>query len=283
MGNNRASLYGMSTGSNGGDSYTGPLDLVPGAVVAYGVRALSAAWLGESIFRLRRDSDDAELDFEADAVTGEAPVATINTWLGAGDGFLVTFYDQSGNGHDLTRSSAAFQPAFVASLVGGKCGFTETREANAEFDAVSIPFPNGAYSGLSVCTFGRDTVGSFFHFEQSDPSASWDADFDQAADQFLLATDGTNSAGGIVSTAIQAQSAVDFGFQFGTRTLYVNGVALGIDGSLDVDGAVGAFTADIFNNLMGGGFCEALIYNTLVSPATREPGRTNQMTEYTLS
>lgn len=79
--------YDQATGRwvNGeaASAYTGPLDLVPGAVVAYSVRALSAAWLGGNLFRLRRDSDDAEVTYTADAVTGEAPVATINTWIGA--------------------------------------------------------------------------------------------------------------------------------------------------------------------------------------------------------
>lgn len=60
--------------------YVGPLDLAPGAVVAWGLRALSASMLGENVVRLRRDSDDAELDFAADAVTGEIDAA-VQAWL----------------------------------------------------------------------------------------------------------------------------------------------------------------------------------------------------------
>lgn len=103
----------------GGD-YEGPLDLVSGAVVAYGVRALSAAMLGQNIFRLRRNSDNAESNFAADAVTGDAPSAAITAWLSGANCFVVTWYDQSGNGDDITQSTLGLQPAFVASSQGGK-------------------------------------------------------------------------------------------------------------------------------------------------------------------
>lgn len=81
-------------------SYQGPLDLVDGAVVAYGVVALSDAMRGEPLLRLRRSSDDAEQDWPADAVTGDLDAAAIATWrdaAGAADLFVVTLYDQSGN------------------------------------------------------------------------------------------------------------------------------------------------------------------------------------------
>lgn len=90
----------------GGSDYEGPLDLVGSAVVAYGMRAISSAWLGENIFRVRRSSDDAELDFPADASTGEAPVAAITAWLDGANGAVIVLYDQSGNGRDLNVESS---------------------------------------------------------------------------------------------------------------------------------------------------------------------------------
>lgn len=76
--------------------YVGPLDLVPGAVVAYSpARALSAAWLGQPLYTLRRDSDNTTQSFSADAVTGEAPVAIINTFIGAAIAFVGDVTDTS--------------------------------------------------------------------------------------------------------------------------------------------------------------------------------------------
>lgn len=62
-------------------SYTGPLDLVPLSKIAYAVRALCATWLWQPLFRLRRSANGAEMDFNADGVTGAAPQAEIATWL----------------------------------------------------------------------------------------------------------------------------------------------------------------------------------------------------------
>lgn len=64
-------------------SYTGPLDLVPGAVVAYGQRALSAAKRGTALYTIRRDSDDTEQSFNSNAVTGDAPVSSIQAFIGS--------------------------------------------------------------------------------------------------------------------------------------------------------------------------------------------------------
>jgi len=69
------------------------------------------------LVRLRRDSDDAEADFGADA-SGELDVAAIASWAG-GASYIVTIYDQVGD-DDVTNSTAAEQPLFVASGQNGK-------------------------------------------------------------------------------------------------------------------------------------------------------------------
>lgn len=88
---------------NGGSAYTGPLDLVPGAVVAYGVRALSAAWLGQPLFRLRRSYDDEEMTFNADPVTGDAPLSQIQ---------------------EFGEEGVSLQQVLSATIVNGGSGYT---------------------------------------------------------------------------------------------------------------------------------------------------------------
>jgi hypothetical protein len=56
-------------------AYVGPLDLVPGAKIAAGQRALSAAMLGQELYTIRRTSDNTTQAFSSDAVTGAAPAA----------------------------------------------------------------------------------------------------------------------------------------------------------------------------------------------------------------
>lgn len=90
-------------------------------VVAYSsARRLTSSYSG-SLIRLRRDSDDEEADYGYDG-SGDLDVASIATWVGSGDAYLVTIYDQSGNGNDLTQSTAANQIPFVVSGTIQTCG-----------------------------------------------------------------------------------------------------------------------------------------------------------------
>ena len=90
-----------------------------GAAVAYGLRALNGN--GDSVVRVRRSSDNAEQDFTAADVSN----GTLESFCGVGDGFVETWYDQSGNGNDATQSVAASQPKIVDAgvLVSGGIDF----------------------------------------------------------------------------------------------------------------------------------------------------------------
>ena len=83
------------------------LDYHPGATAAYSLRSLSSSYTGP-VVTVRRSSDDAEADFTASEVAGGA----LETWVGAGnDGFVTTWYDQSGNnGRNASQSTDAEQP-----------------------------------------------------------------------------------------------------------------------------------------------------------------------------
>jgi hypothetical protein len=127
-------------------SYTGPLDIVAGAVVAYGQRALSAAKRGSALYTIRRSSDNTTQSFSSDATTGAAPTASITSFIGAGNGYVTTWNDQSGNGKDTTQSTTAQQPRWLSSANGGKPGFSASSAAN-QFLATSATVPlNGTCS-----------------------------------------------------------------------------------------------------------------------------------------
>lgn len=99
-------------------AYEGPLDLVPGAVAAYGQRALSAAMLGQALYTIREDAGDTTQSFNSDAETGAAPVASITTFLNGSDGFVTLWNDQSGNGKNAVQATTADQPAWQATQFG---------------------------------------------------------------------------------------------------------------------------------------------------------------------
>ena len=70
-------------------------------------------WDGESVAKVRRSSDNAELDFKEKEITD----GTLTTWTGSANGFVTTWYDQSGSGNDATQTTASKQPKLVTSGV----------------------------------------------------------------------------------------------------------------------------------------------------------------------
>ena len=84
------------------------LDTYTGAAAAYSLRDLSSSTT--NVVRVRRSSDNTEQDFTSTQVTD----GTLETFVGAGnDGFVVTWYDQSGAGNDITFSPAPAEQAQI--------------------------------------------------------------------------------------------------------------------------------------------------------------------------
>jgi uncharacterized protein YjdB len=103
--------------ASGAVSYTwesngAPLDAVANTYkLAVSLRKLRSAYTGPAI-RLRRSSDNAELDFGF--VNNDLNTAAIDTWLGTNNGYCVKFYDQSGNNNFMEPRSTSEQPLYVA-------------------------------------------------------------------------------------------------------------------------------------------------------------------------
>ena len=70
--------------------FKGILDKFPGAVAGYSLRQLRAEHT-TGVIRVRRSSDNAELDFKEKEITD----GTLTTWTGSGDGFVTKIYNQT--------------------------------------------------------------------------------------------------------------------------------------------------------------------------------------------
>ena len=107
------------------------LNQFSGAAAGYSLRSLSAS--RTNVVKVRRSGDNAELNFTATEVSD----GTLASWVTAGggteDGFVTTWYDQSGNGNNATQATAANQPKIVSagSLV------TENGKAAMDFDGTN--------------------------------------------------------------------------------------------------------------------------------------------------
>ena len=89
------------------------LDSYGDSVYAYSLRKLSSTYTGNAI-RVRRSSDNSEQDIGFDS-SGNLDTTSLLSFVGSGDGFITTWYDQSGKGNHATNTADnATQPNLVA-------------------------------------------------------------------------------------------------------------------------------------------------------------------------
>jgi hypothetical protein len=90
---------------------TGFLDLLPGAASAYSLRVLRQATINSPVVEVRRSSDDTLRNCTAlEVIDG-----TLAAFCGANNGFVRTWYDQSGNANNASQTTNANQPQIIAS------------------------------------------------------------------------------------------------------------------------------------------------------------------------
>lgn len=80
---------------------------------AYSVRQLYSTYAG-SAFRVRRSSDNTEQDIGF-LTNGTLNITALTTFCSGTNGFVTTWYDQTGNLRHLTQATTASQPQVVSS------------------------------------------------------------------------------------------------------------------------------------------------------------------------
>lgn len=111
------SFASAAGGAGSTSTDTGPvllLDQYPSSTSVYGysLRKLTNTYSGAAI-RVRRDNDDAELDIGFS--NNELDTDALTNFVGSNNGYVTTWYDQGGNEHNLTQSTADDQPLIVSS------------------------------------------------------------------------------------------------------------------------------------------------------------------------
>jgi hypothetical protein len=86
-------------------------NLYSGLTVGFSLRRLSKTYGGKCI-RVRRSSDSTLMDIGFSG--NNLDITTLMTFVGAGDGFVSTWYDQSGNGYNFTQATTSRQPAIIS-------------------------------------------------------------------------------------------------------------------------------------------------------------------------
>lgn len=139
-----------------------PLDTLD-AAAAYSLRRLRTAYTGAAV-RVRRSSDNVETDIGFTSGGALDEVALL-AHVGAGNGFVTVWYDQSGNARNAAQATAASQPrivnAGVVDLLNGKPAINF--DGSSDFFELSsgILLDDNftyVYSVLERATTGRHTV-----------------------------------------------------------------------------------------------------------------------------
>lgn len=159
-----------------GSSYTGPGDIVSGWSYWYGVRAFSAATLGNALVNVCNSTGGTDVgcaDLSSNATTGNLVAATVGgiTCPGANCTIKI-WYDQSGNGRNATQATIASRASLTASCIGSlPCavppgtgvGYTATAINLSQPFSFSVVVRQGTYTA-NDSFFGADNASTTYGY-----------------------------------------------------------------------------------------------------------------------
>lgn len=145
-------------------AFTGLLNDYSGAAAAYSLRLLDNTYTGDAIV-VRRSSDNTTQAIGF--VNNELDTTSLESFCSGTDGFVTTWYDQSGTANNATQTSASKQPKIVSSgttITDNGKPTLEFNGSSSEFSITEISLGNYSnYFVSSVSDFGdnRTLIGKF--------------------------------------------------------------------------------------------------------------------------
>ena len=131
------------------------LDTYSGAAAAYSLRKLRTDYSGSAI-RVRESGGNTEADIGFDS-NGDLDTVALLAHCGANDGFVATWYDQSGNGNDISNPVVTSQAKIV------NTGSVVTLNSKPAFDSEGITTFNLSSSNTQLWT-GNKSYSMFSAF-----------------------------------------------------------------------------------------------------------------------
>ena len=140
-------------------------DLIAGCQGAYGVIRLKAAYAGNA-FTVTRASDSTTLNVGFDA-NGVALWSTVDPFCSGTTCGVSTWYDQSGNGYDLTQATQANMPQIFGSHVGAYRSITFNGQTTGKWlKNTALPISNN--QALTVLLTARQGSVNSTYMEMFD-------------------------------------------------------------------------------------------------------------------
>ena len=207
--------------------YSSIIDRWPNAAVAYSLRRLNSYYDGPAV-KVRRSVDNEEKDINF--IGTFLDTTTLETFCSGGDGFVTTWYDQSGNGYDATTTVAVRQPQIVS--IGTV--IKENGKPVVKFDG-----SNDQLVSVFGTTYAQPTYFFLTHNFHSTPAA-FDAVVGSISVENRLILDSslnyTLQAGGALaySAYSPSQSLASYKIQKSDPKFFFNGVQQSVTGGTSI-------------------------------------------------
>lgn len=245
---------------------------------AFSVRKLRSAYAGAA-FRVRRASDNAEQDigFSAD---GRLDTSALLTFCAATDGFVTTWYDQTGNLRHLTQATTTAQPQIVSAGAvlrqdnNPALVMPAGRWMTLAFGSISQPYSRSSVFQVDSRSAGHTLIG---------PAATGTSGrlYEDAANSISMDAGTPVSINTNAATGANGQYTIAELYNGASSTRSLNGVVATINpGTGAVDGLnvnadyLGASTAATR-------FTEVIFWNAALDATSRQTLTLNQRQFYT--
>lgn len=137
-----------------------PLDTVNNVAAAYSLRQLRSAYAGSAV-RVRRSSDNTEQDIGFSS-NGEFDSTAFSAFVGAGVGYVRTWYDQSGTGKISGQATPASQPSITLNAINNKPALTFDGTNDFFSGGDILDLGTGDHTGIVVARLAAGVSGGFY-------------------------------------------------------------------------------------------------------------------------
>ena len=260
--------------------FRGLLDQYGGAAAAYSLRALSSGWLAGDVVEVRRDADGATGIIHKSFTEGEINSGVMLAWVtefsGTANGFVSTWYDQSGFANDATQGTTTSQPKIVdaGALVVNANGdnsllfdntddFLSANAVAASFSGTSMPASTFAVievtgaGNSALYSLGNSSTGTQFQEPMLADGTYYEYFFRDDAAAIKSGSNISTYAGVDLASSISSGTALDYLIN-GSNIVTAADITLG---STTLNRfTIGALGRDLDSNFFGGYVVEMIVY-----------------------
>jgi len=243
-----------------GDAVQLLLDLYPNAAAAYSLRKLRVGYTGDAI-RVRIDTT-GQPEYNIGFVNNELDVATLEGYCTGGlDAFVITWYDQSGNGYNATQATVSRQPQIVSSGVVNTSGLKPTISTDGSNALSSNTFNLSQPLTFFLVSKINNVVNNNYFYDSNNVN-NRNITYVNSIGNYSLFSGGSPADGSIATTNRTLLTSI---FNTPNSYLYVNG-NLDINnqsvGTETLQGLTIASSYDEIKNQITADFQELIIYNS---------------------